>query len=323
MSFIKSSVLFSAIALATIPAVAQGVSAVSEEKPMSLRHRSSQGGFILTAEYYNAVKQASLKNKAGSILNWRDLDLNMAQVGAEYKGYGFTVFGGGNGPYGYMTDDDIYNKLYQISNGDVKARYYGLDAYKRIIEEEKFSVKGGISFSRLETDSYPRFMISYDEAAGSGAVNIFDPRAPKAMQIYNFNNAYGYIGADVSLAEDKNFIIRLSSQIGVGFGMNQLDWRNEEGESGMRVNSVISPMIMFRTELGGEWWFVESMALTLNAGYKAEEMLGTDTSTVTIDKSNMSPSDPRIDMPEEQVGSTLESLSLSEIYGRIGLKIRI
>jgi len=327
MKFIKILIIF---AIGIMPALAeddvmiQSTTTDHDSYTGSARHIRNLGDWVFSAEYYEATKSASLRNQADSILTWRDLTLKTIMLGAERDGFGFRVFAGGTGgQYGYMLDDDLYNKDYQVSGADVLAGYYGFDIYNELQRSDRLAINLGFMYNRLTTDGYVRAVMSDGSGGWPAGVTEFNPRTSFAVQVYHFNNIYTYLGTDVTLLSFDQSIIKLSSQIGIGIGYNYLDWRSNLG-SAMEIYQVISPMLMFATELNWEWWFIDNLAISASIGYQAEGMwIGGDTSFVHINKANMSSSDPRYSLPEWSQGTFLKDLDIQEFYLRTGLKVKI
>jgi hypothetical protein len=181
------------------------------------------GTVMISANYTLSGIGFSIKDHdSGSILTWRDIYLNGAQINVEFNkapfvfnktniGVGFHISFNG-----YHTDDDAANELNVIHIASTEAILLELN-YEILLEENRFNPILGMDFNYLKLDNYDAKPYSlknndYKQQNLTGVVNKS-----------NVINYYLYGGMQVKIVE-KKFYMNASGQIGFGPYIVLADW---------------------------------------------------------------------------------------------------
>lgn len=157
---------------------------------------------------------------SGSILTWRDITLQGAQVNVDFVKASSgdkksIILNYAVSSQGYTTDDDINNELNKISAKSVKASSFGI-AYEVTSVPEKlwFAPKWGIDFNGLKLKSYDaKLFTSNASYSQKGLISKYD--------IYKLG-VYG--GVQAKLIESGPVQLNVSGQVGIGTYLALADW---------------------------------------------------------------------------------------------------
>jgi len=199
----------------TFPAARQKTAAQSGEK--------SADTVTITADYALSGIGFSIKDfDSGSILTWRDIILNGAQINVEFNKAPFvfnkTNIGAGfhKSFHGYHTDDDATNGYNVIHVASTEAFLLDLK-YEILLEENRFNPKLGMDFNYLRLENYnavPYFLSPSNISQNmTGLANKSD--------VFKYC-LYG--GMQAKIVEKNFFYMNVSGQTGLGLYFILADW---------------------------------------------------------------------------------------------------
>jgi hypothetical protein len=179
----------------------------------------------ISANYaLSSIGFSIIDQDSGSILTWRDIHLNGAQINVEFNKAPFvfnkTNIGVGfhKSFHGYHTDDDANHSSPQMFIASTEAIFVDLK-YEILLEENKFNPKLGMEFNYLKLENYNAKLFltdGYHTLDGkyfwNGLVNKYD--------VFKY---FLYGGMQVKIVESK-FYINASGQIGFGPYIALADW---------------------------------------------------------------------------------------------------
>ncbi|MDR1027209.1 MAG: hypothetical protein LBL46_02220 [Rickettsiales bacterium] len=263
--------------------------------------------------------EVALKNNAGSILTWRDVNLSGAEFGVEKKNWGLNFWYAMGG--GYQSDDDMNISLNSWSNGKVDTKYYGFDAWKNLSKYERVDTRWGVRYSRIELDRTGKKSLK----ATTPPSNQLDLNATNHWkdEIVDINTLVAYYGGTFDFYRGNRSKMSLDASIGAGVLYNQMDWRNSSGMTGIKIDTYGLGLASMSATLNYEWAFVDTAALTLAAGIRHESLWLGDISRTDINQKALTcPSDPRCGKKDSS-GSFIKDFDTNEAFWRIGLKAMI
>jgi len=199
----------------TLPAIPQKLAFQNEEE--------SADTVTISANYALSGIGFSIKDfGSGSILTWRDINLNGAQINVEFNKAPFvfnkTNIGVGfhKSFHGYHTDDDATNGPDVIYVASTEAVLLALK-YEILLEENRFNPGLGMEFNYMRLENYNA--APYSLSTGNDIWQNMTGLANKS-NVFKYC-LYGGMQAKII---DKKYYLNVSGQTGLGLYFILADW---------------------------------------------------------------------------------------------------